>query len=167
MTIWTIQQVQAVQGYTFSQTVDMFQVERHAQDGQPNPLLVAVTDHLFKGLAAAVNTWGVDIVLEDCEVKVTPGEYGHMLDVVRIRWRPQTTAGLLVGGPMGGKVLQLDPSLHKVGVRVDEMDRTELFAAAGADTPFEPVPVKQWFYRYAGWSEARRCWAYKAERIDG
>jgi hypothetical protein len=157
--IWSLKQVAAMEGYRFSQAVDMFVIERAASADGTNPALVATAEHLFRGLQEAGHTWGLEIDREDCEVRVDPASDGHFMDVVRMRWNPKTTTGLLVGGPAGGKVYDMAPGLHRVGVSV-VIERTEppLFDPS-AKVP-TAVATDTYFYAYAGWSEARRMWVY-------
>ena len=158
--LWTIDQVLAMRSYTFSQAVDMFTVERASIEGEPNPVLAAVTDHLYHGLEAAGHTWGLQIHQGDCEVKVEPAADGHMMDVVRMRWNPTTRAGLLIGGHLGGKVMQFPENLHKRGVRVLLPPTQPIWSADVEDTV---LPAQDIFYAYAGWSETRRMWVYRVD----
>lgn len=156
--IWTREQVAAMEGYTFTQAIDMFVVERAAQADGSNPAIEATLDHLFSGLQAAGHTWAVEVSRDDMQVDVKPSEAGHMLDVVRMRWRPQTTAGLFIGGPIGGKVMTLDAHTHRRGMYVMVHQGVEAWTP-GTAYP-ETDLAKKLFYEWTGWSETRRMWTY-------
>jgi hypothetical protein len=157
--IWTTAQVAVMEGYRCSQAVDMFAAERAALADGTNPLLEYVADHLWHNIQDAAATRGLSISREDVEVQVKPDPDGHMLDIVRMRWNPQTTSGLLIGGPAGGKVYPLPPEVHRRGVSVVVQDHSKpLFDNSAA---VDVVATKTLFYQYAGWSEDRRMWVYR------
>lgn len=166
--IWNVTQVLAMRSYSFSQAIDMFLVERHGGPARDNPVIQATLEHLFHALQDAGHTWGLEIHIDDCEVRVDPAEDGHMMDVVRLRWNPSTRGGLLIGGPLGGTVRAFDEATHKRSLRV--LQHRPLMAAVEMWAPGDEVvqvPHDEWRYDYAGWSESRRLWVYRAVAPSG
>lgn len=156
--IWTPRQVAAVEGYTFSQAVDESQLHRAAAEDGTNPMMDYVRNHLFEGLKRAVESLGVIIDKDDLEYRVDPDENIPVVKVMA-RWNPPTRRGLLIGGPVGGKLLSMAPELHRRGVTVAVQDHSKpLFSDSNV---VDTVTNTTLFYQYAGWSEIRRLWVYR------
>lgn len=170
--IWTPAQVRAMEGYTFSQAVDMFLIERvQPADGQQNPVIAATMDHLFRGLQEAGHTHGLEIHKDDLRIETHPDEAGHYMVRVQAQWRPCTTGGLLIGGPAGGTHYTFDKHMHRRGVHVQVIDHRaarEMWADQNAAAGEILAPVRgDVFYEWAGWSEQQRKWVYRAVATSG
>jgi hypothetical protein len=181
VTMWSYQQVRIMESYRFQQIVSNEQIYRAGweddeDDVGTNPAVQYTLDHLFHALREAGRTWALEIDRNDCAYTVTDESD---IDAVRItlQWAPTTRAGLLIGGPAGGTCYAFDDQNHRRGVLVQVLDHRarDLWVAADLDrvaasitdpnaSPVVQVQapvVKEYFYQYCGWTEARRMWVYR------
>lgn len=116
---------------------------------------------LAEVLQASANDLGVDLDMRD--IGFTEFEYPMVgqRDYIA-KWAPMHGTVHLVGGPMDGTNMEVEPSLidyaHPLRFPALMADMASLFEMP--ETP-EPVPMASLEYRLSGYHENIRAWVYR------
>lgn len=135
-------------------------VSRESIDKGGKVAIEGMRSRMVNELTQYAHPLGVELDEADIRFHDTR-EDAHGLDLIifTARWAPDTTEGILLGGPADGTRVSMPAAAHRWSFRV-VVSKSEAAWTPGTAYP-AAVEFDTLDYRWAGWHEQERVWTYE------
>lgn len=155
--IWPPSTVRAIRGLWSE-----LEVSEEALSRNRAATLDMIARRLWGKLDEMAHSWAVDLQLEDIQVwDYKTDEVSPNCLAFRGGWLPRTTQMEFHGGPLQGQTMSRPMTMmhEPLMARVADSPVSQFYSA---DEKYATLPIQHVEYRYDGWNEKTRKWAFRA-----